>query len=105
MAENYQQFIYGIELDHWEEKIVEAEAGWTPHELILLNMSFGDIAQELAIRYNVNIVFQSEALKRERISVLLDGSNSIDELLKFLSASQNATYAVQGSTYVIKPIK
>ena len=100
-----QQFIYGIELDHWKEKTVEAEASWTPHELIFINMPFGDIAQELAVRYNVNIVFQNEALKRERISVLLDGSNSIDELLRFLCTWKQATYTVQGNTYTIKSIK
>jgi len=94
-----QQFIYGIELDNWQEKIVETD--WAPHELIFRNMLFGDIAQELAVRYGVNIVFENEELKQQRISVLLDGRQSIDELLKFL-AWQHATYTVQGNTYTIR---
>ena len=99
-----QQFIHGIEADHWQEQAitVEHEIDWQLHELIFSNMPFGDIAQDLAVRYGINIVFASEDLKQRRITALLDNRDSIDELLKFLGASQNATYTVQGNTYTIK---
>jgi len=109
-----QQFIHGIEFDHSREKIAEvetkaeietepkAEVDWQPHDLFFNNMLFGDIVQDLAIRHGVNVVVENEELKRRRIHVLLDNRNSIDELLKFLCTSQQATYTVQGNMYTIK---
>jgi len=112
-----QQFIYGIEFNYLQEKTIEAEkieaekveteteTHWQPHELIFHNMPFGDIVQDLANRHGVSIVFENEVLKRLRIDALLDNRDSIDALLKFLCALQQATYTVQGNTYVIKPVK
>ena len=102
-----QQFIHGVEADHWQEMAIntEYETGWQPHDLIFSNMSFGDIVQDLAVRYGVNIVIENEALRQQRISALLDNRDSIDELLKFLSATQSATYTIQGKIYVIRPLK
>ena len=112
-----QQFIYGIETVHSQEKMIDVEKedvekeivekvaveiDWQPHELIFRNMPFSDIVQDLAVRHNVNIVFESEYLKRQRIDALLDNRNSIDALLKFLCDLQYATYTVQGNTYTIK---
>ena len=105
-----QQFIHGIEDYHSQEKtsgveqekIPEVEIDLRTHELIFSNMSFGDITQELAGRYGVNIVVENETLKRQRTNALLDNRNSIDALLEFLCASQQATYTVEGKTYVIK---
>ena len=100
-----QQFIHGIEAEYLQEKevVVEHEIDWIMHELFFSNMPFGDIVQELAIKYGVNIVIESEALRRRRITALLDNRESIDELMKFLSESYHATFTVQGKTYVIKP--
>jgi len=119
--ETNQRFIYGIETEQLQEKTAETEMvkvevvdvvteketeiDWQPHDLIFRNMSFGDIAQVLAVGHGVNIVFENENLKRQRIDVLLDNRNSIDELLKFLCDSQRAYYTVEGKTYKIKPIK
>jgi len=99
-----QQFIHGIEAEHWQEKAIntEHETGWQLHELIFSNMSFGDIAQELAVRYGVNIVFENEELKQRRITALLDNRDPIDEMLRFLCTWQQATYTVQGNTYTIR---
>jgi ferric-dicitrate binding protein FerR (iron transport regulator) len=97
-----QQFTYGIELEHSQESLAEIKADWHFLELIFRNMSFGDIAQQLAIKYGVTIVFRDEELKQRSISVLLDSRNSIEELLIFLSASQGATVTAEQGNYVIK---
>ena len=98
-----QQFIYGIGSDFWQEKSAEAEIDWTSHELIFRNMLFGDVAHELAVRYDVNIVIENEELKQRRIGVLLDGRNPIETLLESLCTWQQATHTLQGNTYIIKP--
>ena len=96
-----QQFIHGIEIESLQKKAINIE-DWQPHDMIFSNMSFGDIAQELAVRYGVNIVFENEILKQQRINALLDNRNPIEALLELLCASQQATFVVQGNTYIIK---
>jgi len=102
VLEANQQFIYGIEPDHWQEKPAKVELDWQPHELIFRDMFFSDIAQDLAVRHGVIILIENEELKQQRISTLLDNRNSIDALLKFLCDLQHVTYTVEGKTYVIK---
>jgi ferric-dicitrate binding protein FerR (iron transport regulator) len=111
-----QQFTYGIEIEHLRETMTEAEKAiesewsvdveteldWKPNELIFRNMPFGDIVQELAVRYGVSIMIENEALKRQRIDALLDNRNSIEVLLQSLCALQHATYTVEGRTYTIR---
>jgi hypothetical protein len=65
-------------------------------------MPFGDIVQELARIYGVDIVFENEELKQQRITATLDERDSIDVLLNFLCASQRSSYVVEGNTYVIR---
>jgi ferric-dicitrate binding protein FerR (iron transport regulator) len=85
-----------------KKSIVQHEIDWSMHELFFSNMPFDDVARELAVRYGVNIVIENEALRQRRITALLDSRNSIDELMKILSASQRATYTVQGNTYRLR---
>jgi len=100
-----QQFIHGIECGDLQEMVVGEEVSWVSHELIFSNMLFSEIVQELAVRHGVNIVIENEKLKQQRIHVLLDNRNSIDALLKFLCASQHATFTIEGGTYVIRSMK
>jgi len=102
-----QQFKHGIEVEHRQEQAINAEYGinWQPHDLIFSNMSFGDIAQDLAVRYGVDILFENESLKQKRIDALLDNRNSIDILLRLLCTTQQATYTVKRNTYVIQTKK
>jgi len=100
-----QQFIYGIELEHLQETSIELEIGWRSHEIIFRNMTFGDVVQELAVRHGVNIVIQDEELRQRRISALLDGRNSVDALLESLCISQQATFTIEGNTYVIRSMR
>jgi ferric-dicitrate binding protein FerR (iron transport regulator) len=100
-----QQFIHGIECGDLQEMVVGEEISWVSHELIFSNMLFSEIVQELAIRHGVNIVIENEELKQRRIHVLLDNRNSIDALLKFLCASQHATFTIEEDTYVIRSMK
>jgi len=102
ILEASQLFTYGVELEPSQETVAEIVVDWSLHELIFRNMPFGDIVQELAVRYNANIVLRDEELKQRRISVLLDGRNSVEELLRLLSVSQGATLTIEGQTYVIR---
>jgi len=109
ILEANQQFTYGFEYDAFQKKAIEIDViemeALQPYLLIFRNMPFGNIVQELAVRHGVNIVFSNEELKRQRISVLLDSRNSIEELLIFLSASQGAIVTAGEENYVIKSIK
>jgi ferric-dicitrate binding protein FerR (iron transport regulator) len=115
-----QQFTFGIESEFLQEKMfdaeiakeemmelgmeakIEKEVDWQPHDLVFRNVPFGDIVREIAIRHNVNIVFENDALSRQRIDALLDIRNPIETLLDLLCASQRATYTVERGTYTIR---
>jgi len=109
-----QQFIYGIETDLFAKQMIETETteeletmqkpeeGRQPHLLIFRNMLFGDIVQDLAMRYGVNIVVENEELKWQRIDALLDSRNTINILLEFLCALKQVSYTVEGQMFVIR---
>ena len=115
-----QQFIYGIESESLQEKMIDAEkvkmegmeleteakiekeVDWQPHDLVFRNVPFGDIVREIAARHNVSIVFENDALSRQRIDALLDIRNPIETLLDLLCASQRATYSVERGIYTIR---
>jgi len=100
-----QQLIYDVGDEYLQEMMhgvaIEMD-DLNPHDLIFRNMLFADIAQQLAIQYGINIVFEDECLGRQRINALLDRRNSLETLLNSLCASQHASYTVEGRTYVIR---
>jgi ferric-dicitrate binding protein FerR (iron transport regulator) len=104
-----QRFTYGFEPEIFQNEaievdVIETEALQSPL-LIFRNMPFGDIAQDLAARSGVNIIFQDEELKQRRIDALLDSRESVGTLLKLLCATQQAIYTVEGNTFTIKRMK
>ncbi|MCL2417036.1 MAG: FecR domain-containing protein [Bacteroidales bacterium] len=113
ILEANQQFTYGFEFDVFQMEaievdmiadVIEIEALQSPL-LIFRNMLFGDIAQDLAVRNGVNIVFQDEELRQRRIDALLDSREPIDVLLRLLCATQQATHTFDGNTYTIKRMR
>ena len=102
--ETDQQLVFDIEYEFVQEFIVEAvrELGWIPNELIFRNMSFGEIVRKLSDIYNVEIMFENDYLEHQRITTSLDRRESIDFLLKILSATQQSYHVFDGETFVIR---
>ena len=103
--ETDQQLVFDIEYEFVQELIVEAERelSWIPNELIFRNMSFGEIVRKLSGIYNVEIMFANEQLKHQRITTSLDRRESIETLLKILSAAQQANFTSDEDVFIIQP--
>ncbi|MDB5156806.1 MAG: hypothetical protein JWR50_1513, partial [Mucilaginibacter sp.] len=73
------------EVDALPESIgdVYPENAWTDNKIMFANSDFEDVARQMERRYDVQIIFKDEALKKEQISGVLENEN-LDAALQIL---------------------
>jgi len=78
--------------------------GWINNQLSFESETFAGIASTLERNYNVNITFESEALKNIRYSGTLN-NNSLESILQILSITSPLSYRFEGSHIYLKEDK
>lgn len=81
------------------------ENAWTEHKIMFVNNDFEDVARQMERKYNVHIIFENEALKKEQISGVLE-NESLDTALNFLKQIVPLQTKIDGNTvYLAYKIK
>lgn len=78
-----------------------AQVMWVRQDMIFEDESFEEIASTISKRYQVNIRFNNEALKKCRIRASFNGMESLEEVLGVLCTVRNASYQVNNDFEVI----
>ena len=74
---------------------------WTKADMSFDNMSFAQLAQRLAKRYDVQIGFKNAALSGCPITGRFKGTETLTEVLDILSQTRGTTYTIIGKSVVI----
>ncbi|WP_184543141.1 FecR family protein [Mucilaginibacter sp. FT3.2] len=73
------------------------ENAWIDNKIVFANSEFEDVARQMERKYDVQIVFKDDALKKEQISGVLE-NESLDTALNFLRQIVPLQSKVEGST-------
>lgn len=73
------------------------ENAWIDNKIMFANSSFEDVARQMERKYNIQIVFTDDALKKEQISGVLE-NESLDTALSFLRQIVPLQSKVEGNT-------
>lgn len=76
---------------------VYPENAWIDDKIMFANSDFEDVARQMERKYNVQIVFEDEALKKEQISGVLE-NESLDTALDFLKQIVALQTKTEGNT-------
>ncbi|HEY9195122.1 MAG TPA: FecR domain-containing protein [Mucilaginibacter sp.] len=72
------------------------ENAWTENKMMFTNSDFEDVAHQMERKYNVHIIFEDEALKREQISGVFK-DESLDMALNILKQTTSFKSRISGS--------
>jgi transmembrane sensor len=73
------------------------ETAWLDNRILFTNELFEDVAKQIERKYNVQVIFENEALKNEQISGLLD-KESLQDALQIIEVTTPFNYRVDGKT-------
>ncbi|WP_419698547.1 FecR family protein [Mucilaginibacter sp. NFX135] len=73
------------------------ETAWLDSRILFTNEPFEDVAKQIERKYNVQIVFESQALETEQISGLLD-KESLQDALRIIEITTPFNYRMDGKT-------
>lgn len=73
------------------------ETAWLDSRILFTNESFEDVAKQIERKYDVQIVFESQLLKAEQISGLLDKESLLDAL-RIIEITTPFNYRMDGKT-------
>ena len=65
---------------------------WTDQDLLLDDVTFGELAELMQERYKVKIVIHDSLLKNDRISTTLKSADNLEKLLISIGEFNNSTY-------------
>jgi len=71
------------------------ETAWLDNRILFTNELFEDVAKQIERKYNVQIVFESQVLKAEQISGLLD-KESLQDALRIIEITTPFNYRMDG---------
>ena len=74
---------------------------WRNEILSFENLSLKEIAEELSIFFNTEIIIQENSLKNYRMTATFSSQNSLEEILTLLSRNQLFTFNMEDSRVVI----
>lgn len=94
-----QQVIYNEATKVKDQSTVKAQktVEWAKEDMQFKDMPFKQLADRLARRYNVEIRFQHAGLENCLISGRFDGTESLDAVLRTISATMATTYTIDTS--------
>ena len=72
-----------------------AEIAWLSNKLVFTNERFDEVSKQIERRFDVKIVFENEALKRERISGVFK-DESLEQALSFIKMTTSFKYRRDG---------
>lgn len=95
-----QQVVYNQHTNNIQQvKITPATViEWAKSDMQFQDMPYGQLAQRLDRRYDVNIVFKNPALQHCPITGRFSGTESLNEVLDILSQTMGTTYSINGRT-------
>lgn len=73
------------------------ETAWVDNRILFTNEMFEDVAAQIERKYNVQVVFEDQALRTEQISGLLD-KESLQEALGIIEMTTPFKFRVDGKT-------
>lgn len=73
------------------------ETAWVDNRILFTNEVFEDVAAQIERKYNVQVVFEDQALRNEQISGLLD-KESLQEALGIIEMTTPFKFRVDGQT-------
>lgn len=100
-----EQLKVDTEVAEAEQKtiVVANELAWTAEGMSFDNETFGTLMKRMQKRYGTAIRFEDEAMQNCVVSGRFLGNETLDEVLRLLCATRNATFERTGdSTIVIK---
>jgi ferric-dicitrate binding protein FerR (iron transport regulator) len=71
------------------------ETAWLDNRILFTNELFEDVAKQIERKYNVQVIFENEALKNEQISGLLD-KESLQDALQIIEVTTPFSYRIDG---------
>lgn len=98
-----QQITLNLRSEKVEEKIVDAAAvsRWIKGDLILHNITFGEVEEILEERYSVEIRFANALLKKCRFTSTFFQQASVDEVLTAICLVNGAKYEIHDKLVMI----
>ncbi|SFW79191.1 FecR family protein [Chitinophaga sancti] len=95
-----QQVVYNQHTNNIQQvKIIPASViAWAKSDMQFQDMPYGQLAERLDRRYDVNIVFKNPALQHCPITGRFSGTESLNEVLDILSQTMGTTYTINGRT-------
>jgi transmembrane sensor len=73
------------------------ETAWVDNRILFTNEMFEDVALQIERKYNVQVIFEDEALRKEQISGLLD-KESLQKALGIIEMTTPFKFRVDGQT-------
>ncbi len=98
-----KQVVYNLESENADQHKIHADSSiaWVQTDMTFDNMPFGNLAEHLSRRYNLDIVFQNTELKNCPITGRFSGTETILEVLNILSVTSNTTYRIESNRVII----
>lgn len=98
-----QQLTVDLRSTHVEEHVVNAVAAtqWVKEDLILHEVTFGEVEEMLEERYSVDIQFDNERLKKCRFTSTFFQNASLDEVITAICLVNGASYDTSGNVITI----
>ncbi|WP_212003179.1 FecR family protein [Chitinophaga sp. HK235] len=81
------------ELADSKDPAVVMETAWCDHKLAFMNETFAEVARKMERQFNVNIVFEDEALKHEVLSGVFE-KEDINKALRLLQMTTGFHYRI-----------
>lgn|GEM_PF-155029 len=98
-----KQVVYNVESDNADQHKIEADSSlaWIQADMTFDNMPFAKLAEHLAKRYNLEIIFKNEDLKNCSFTGRFTGIETFTEVMNILSATSNTTFSLNGNQVII----
>jgi len=81
---------------------VEEVMGWQKGEFVFNNQPLKDIMYNLSRWYDVDIIYQDEALRNEVFSGVITRFSKISEVLRMLELTEHVQFKIEGRRIIVK---
>jgi ferric-dicitrate binding protein FerR (iron transport regulator) len=95
-----QEVVYNVStnLKKQEQTLMAGTIAWTKADMQFQDMPYGQLAERLSRRYDVDILFKNRALENCLITGRFSGRETLREVLEILSQTMGTTYEIKDRT-------
>lgn len=75
---------------------------WKNGEFVFKDATLEYVMNELAVWYDMDVVYESEEVKHIKLHIYMDRTQTLEEVLKFMSKMGDMTYQIEGKKVTVK---